>query len=223
MELALLLATNVNFWIAKLETMPEAIHIATIQNLNGYDQLNEKERQALCMRKDRRDFGFMVVVANANLTGTINPNGAVTTFYFQYGLTAAYGSYSTTNTAATNAILAVTNLISNLSPNTTYHFRLLANNSVGTNAGVDLTFTTLAQAVNFKLSGAVQLPGGAFQFSFTNFSGLSFTVRGTTNLALPFTNWTVLGAPVESPPGQYQFTDPQAMNKATRFYRVSSP
>ena len=67
------------------------------------------------------------------------------------------------------------------------------------------------------------LQGGAFQLSFTNLDGLSFTVLATTNLALPLTNWTVLGTPVESPPGQYQFTDPQATNKATRFYRVSSP
>jgi hypothetical protein len=64
---------------------------------------------------------------------------------------------------------------------------------------------------------------GEFQFSFTNFSGLSFTVLGTTNLALPFTNWTVLGAPVEAPPDQYQFTDPQATNVVTGYYSMRSP
>jgi hypothetical protein len=54
-------------------------------------------------------------------------------------------------------------------------------------------------------------------------AGLGFTVLATTNLALPLSNWTVLGAPVEGPSGQYQFTDTQATNTAIRFYRVSSP
>jgi len=77
--------------------------------------------------------------------------------------------------------------------------------------------------VAFRLSGSSQLSGGAFQLSFTNLSGLGFTVLGSTNVALPVAQWTVLGAPVENPPGRYQFTDPQATNKATRFYRVRSP
>jgi hypothetical protein len=69
----------------------------------------------------------------------------------------------------------------------------------------------------------MHLPGGAFQISFTNLSGLGFTVLATTNLALPLSNWTVLGAPTEAPPGQYQFTDAQATNNPQRFYRVRSP
>jgi hypothetical protein len=73
------------------------------------------------------------------------------------------------------------------------------------------------------MSGAVILPGGAFQLSFTNLNGLGFTVLGTTNLALPLTNWTVLGAATEAPPGQYRFTDPHATNSPAKFYRVTSP
>ena len=46
---------------------------------------------------------------------------------------------------------------------------------------------------------------------------------GTTNLSLPLSNWTVLGAPAENPAGQFQFTDSQATNGAPRFYRVRSP
>jgi len=165
-----------------------------------------------------------VTSSNATLNGTINPNGAATTVYFRYGLTTNYGNYSATNTlAATNVTLSVTNLISSLTPGTTYHFELVAGNSAGTNAGADMLFTTLASAVSFNLNGEVVLPGGAFQFGFTNTSGLGFTVLATTNLSLPLTNWTVLGAPVEGPPGHYQFTDPQATNSPTRFYRVRSP
>jgi len=166
-----------------------------------------------------------VTSTNATLNGTVNPNGGATSAYFQYGLTTNYGSYSATNTlAATNVTLSVSNLVSSLTSGATYHFQLVAGNSAGNSAGADMQFTTTsAQAVNFSLNGAVTLPGGAFQFSFTNLSGLSFTVLGTTNLAFPLTNWTVLGTPVEGPPGYYQFTDPQATNSANQFYRVSSP
>jgi hypothetical protein len=167
-----------------------------------------------------------ITSTNASLNGMVNPNGAATTAYFRFGLTTNYDSYSATNAlAATNVTLAVSNLVSGLTPGTTYHFQLVAGNSLGTNAGADMLFTTpsSAQALDFSLNGAVKLPGGEFQFSFTNLSGLSFTVLATTDLALPSTNWTALGAPVESAPGQYQFTDAQATNTAIRFYRVSAP
>ncbi len=66
---------------------------------------------------------------------------------------------------------------------------------------------------------------GVLSFSFTNISGASFTVFGTTNIALPFNTWSNLGPAVESPSGSghYQFTDPQTTNYARRYYRVRSP
>jgi hypothetical protein len=67
------------------------------------------------------------------------------------------------------------------------------------------------------------LSNGSFQFAFTNRVGALFGVLATTNPALPFTNWTVLGGVTEVSPGQFQFTDPQAPNGAQRFYRVRSP
>jgi hypothetical protein len=50
---------------------------------------------------------------------------------------------------------------------------------------------------------------------------LAFTVYGTTNLTLPFTNWTPLGAATEISPGQFQFTDTTTGNMY-RFYHVTS-
>ena len=73
------------------------------------------------------------------------------------------------------------------------------------------------------LTNSTLLPGGAFQFGFTNVPGLSFTAFATTNVSLPLTNWTRLGAATEVAPGQFQFTDPQATNDSQRFYRVRSP
>jgi len=64
-------------------------------------------------------------------------------------------------------------------------------------------------------------PDGAFQFGFTNTPGLGFNVYGTTNLTLPFSNWTQLGAATEITPGQFQFTDNSNASQE-RFYRVTS-
>ena len=67
-------------------------------------------------------------------------------------------------------------------------------------------------------------PNQGFTFSFTSGTGGSgsFTVWGTTNIALPFNQWNDLGHPVETPPGTYNFTDSNATNSGG-FYRVSSP
>ena len=80
-----------------------------------------------------------------------------------------------------------------------------------------------------QLIGATWLASGAggFQFGFTNYPGLNttFSVWASTNLALPFSQWSRLGAVTDAPAGsgRYQFTDPQATNSVQRFYRVSSP
>ena len=73
------------------------------------------------------------------------------------------------------------------------------------------------------LTNPTKLADGTFQFSFTNAPGAPFTVFGTTNPALAFSNWTTLPGLTEAPPGQFQFTDSQATNILRRFYRVSSP
>jgi hypothetical protein len=65
--------------------------------------------------------------------------------------------------------------------------------------------------------------GGTFQFGFTNAAHLDFTALTSTNLALPLTNWSILGNASEISPGQYQFTDASATNAPQRFYRVVSP
>lgn len=73
------------------------------------------------------------------------------------------------------------------------------------------------------LNHAAHLRDGAFRLGFTDQPGACFTVLASTNLALPLENWAPLGAPVESPAGQYQFDDLQATNHPQRFYRIQSP
>jgi hypothetical protein len=73
------------------------------------------------------------------------------------------------------------------------------------------------------LNNPVMLPGGAFQFDFTNTPGAIFSVSATANISLPLSDWTTLNTVTETSPGQFQFTDSSASNGGQRFYCVHSP
>jgi WD40 repeat protein len=78
-------------------------------------------------------------------------------------------------------------------------------------------------ATMIRIINPTRLPGGAFQFGFTNTPGAGFTALATTNLSLSSSNWRVIGSIPEISPGVFQFADPQATNSPRRFYRVRSP
>jgi len=84
-----------------------------------------------------------VAANSATLNGTVNPQGAATTYYFQYGLTTAYGSSTPgTSAGAGSSVVAVNVPVPNLTPQSTYHFRIVAVNAGGTSYGAARTFTT---------------------------------------------------------------------------------
>jgi len=62
------------------------------------------------------------------------------------------------------------------------------------------------------ITNVAKVPGGAFQFAFTNTPGMRFEAFATTNISIPFTNWASLGAVPEISAGQYHLTDFQATN-----------
>ena len=76
-----------------------------------------------------------------------------------------------------------------------------------------------------KLKNVARLGNGSVSFALTNYSDMSFTVLASTNVALPFNQWSNLGTAVESPlgSGQYPFTDLQATNYSRRYYGVATP
>ena len=81
---------------------------------------------------------------NAALNGTLAAGGS-SKAYFQYGTTATYGaSTSTQNVGASGSPSSLVAVIEGLAPGTTYHFRLVAENSGGVTYGDDQTFTTAA-------------------------------------------------------------------------------
>ena len=88
-----------------------------------------------------------VTSTGATLNGTVNPEGADTTYQFQYGTSTSYGSVTPASPASagsgTGTISESANL-SGLSASTTYDYRLVATNATGTTDGGNQTFTTPA-------------------------------------------------------------------------------
>ena len=85
---------------------------------------------------------------SAVLNGSVNPAGFPTTYHFDWGLTSSYGSRlplgADEPAGATRLVNIYRYRLSGLSPDTTYHYRIVAENSLGFSEGADRTFTTNA-------------------------------------------------------------------------------
>jgi hypothetical protein len=159
-----------------------------------------------------------VTPGGATLNASVNPGGAATTWYFEYGPTTGHGSYTATNTLpAGTSTVAVNAPLTDLASGTPYHYQLVASNVAGSHTGGDALFTTVTVPPP-QLAAPTVLGDGTVQFVFTSTPGASFTVLGTADPALPLSGWTVLGPVAEIAPGEYQFIDLQATNNALQFY-----
>jgi RHS repeat-associated protein len=81
---------------------------------------------------------------SATVNSLVNPRGVSTVAYFQYGTTTSYGSVSLVSSAMIGTgNQSFNRAISGLSPNTLYHARVVATNTLGQlGQGNDITFTT---------------------------------------------------------------------------------
>jgi hypothetical protein len=124
--------------------------------------------------------------SSASLSGTVNPGGAETTYRFAYidqpgyeaalaeGASDPYADGRSTTAAGAGQSFTVQPAgpvtIEELHPGTTYHYALLATNSVGTTVGPDQAFTTAAPTPPIALTGE---PSGVTQ--------LAATINGTVD------------------------------------------
>jgi hypothetical protein len=91
----------------------------------------------------------------ATLNGVVNPNGAETKYWFEYGTTTSYGK-KTTEVSVGSGItnLEESQAITGLAVGALYHFRIVAKNSVGTSDGSDQRFATTEKEALPELGGA---------------------------------------------------------------------
>ena len=91
---------------------------------------------------------------SATLTGLVNPNNLPTTYYFQWGETESYGNQVPLPAGSAGEGFGegtVTARIEGLNPQTTYHYRVVADNGLEVSpgqteaVGADVSFTTRAE------------------------------------------------------------------------------
>jgi hypothetical protein len=99
-----------------------------------------------------------VTATSATLRAKVNPNTAQTTYRFEYGLEDCAASACASvpvggaEIATGHRPVQVQQDILGLKPGTTYHYRVVAENSFGVTEGPDRTLTTQVAALGFQLS-----------------------------------------------------------------------
>ncbi len=136
----------------------------------------------------------------ARFQGIANPQGGTTFVRFEYGLTSSYGSSTPgrgigSGTDPATVIQAATGL----QPGTTYHFRLVASNSLGTSYGEDRTFDTAFPAPLATTGNATPLTASSVRLAGTvkarGANALAFFEYGTDGITFP-NRVAVTGGPV---------------------------
>jgi len=85
-----------------------------------------------------------VTAVGARLAASVDPNGRATTYHFEYGTSTSYGKRTAEAGAGSGqSARSVSATISGLTPNTRYHFRVVASNDSGVTRGRDRSFVTL--------------------------------------------------------------------------------
>jgi hypothetical protein len=169
-----------------------------------------------------------VLASSALLTGVVYPNGAETSYYFQYGPTTAYGTQTPTvslGNAGGASKVKVGRAVTGLQQGVTYHFRIVASESapeVRTLLGRDHIFTVKGTALKFsvaKLQSTIY--GSAFIVS-GSLTGLGSANHKIALGASPFPYleaFTPIGAPsVTSAAGGFSFRVSNAL--ASTQFRV---
>ncbi len=110
----------------------------------------------------------------AILNGVVSANSLNTTVRFEYGLTTAYGSVINYNTPVTQDNDTIRVNITGLTSNTIYHYRIIAENELGTVYGRDTSFRTVLTG---KTGTVTDRDGNTY-----NTLGIGYQEWTTTNL-----------------------------------------
>lgn len=137
-------------------TSPEGISLDVI----GYDLVN-----AIVTTNGATN----ITSSSARLNGTVNPNGQTITVHFEYGTTISYGSTTANSVHSGNTTQSISAIIAGLTPNTTYHFRLVGTSNGIIRYGQDRTFRT------FRPTG----PPVAVTSAATNIASFSARLNGS--------------------------------------------
>jgi hypothetical protein len=127
-----------------------------------------------------------VTETGATLSGTVNPNGSETKYYWEYGPTTAYGSKTPEESAGSgSSTVEKSKSVTGLTGGTTYHFRMVAVNSGGTSRGSDKTFGTTTNTGAQLAAMAVLDPFNGKAAAGSNFFSTDWTALGWAGGSTP--------------------------------------
>jgi len=122
-----------------------------------------------------------VTGTTATLNGTIDPGGVPATYHFEYGLDTNYGTTTPgTSAGSGSGTVPASAVLSGLTPNQTYHYRVVGSNAGGSIFGDDRSFSTDAIAPT--------IVGAPFA---TSMAPTSARVHGVVNPNHTQTSWHV--------------------------------
>ncbi|HEX9000302.1 MAG TPA: kelch repeat-containing protein, partial [Blastocatellia bacterium] len=131
-----------------------------------------------------------VTTTTATLNGTVNPNGADTSYYFEWGTETTLAGANRTNTrnaGAGSSAQAVSETINGLALGQTYYFRLVATNGGGVNQGTTLSFMMPALCPTISgLTPNTAAIGETIAINGTNLDGVT-SIRFAGNVSAIFT------------------------------------
>jgi phosphodiesterase/alkaline phosphatase D-like protein len=114
--------------------------------------------------------------STAAVTGTVNPNGAATSYWFEYGETTALGNRTAVQSiGAGYGAISAPGYITGLKANTFYYFRLSAKNQFATVNGATYTFQTN------NIAPGPTVPPVVTTKSATNIARTTATINGQVN------------------------------------------
>jgi hypothetical protein len=130
---------------------------------------------------------------DANLMASIATGSNSTALYFEWGVDTNYGHQTQPIILQDANASSITNLITGLTPYTTYHFQAVASNVFGTVLGGDVSFTTVPRFVQVGTNtdwSALVLSGDGRELAAT----LNGIVYVSTNLGVTFMPTTGTGS-----------------------------
>ena len=121
----------------------------------------------------------------ATLNGTVDALGTETTYRFEYGTTTSYGTSVPVPDASAGSSTSereVSQTITGLESETTYHYRLVASDGAGAAYGEDRSFTTApASVTGVAPDSGPAAGGGAVTITGTDFAGVTAVKFGSVD------------------------------------------
>lgn len=130
----------IGYYISKDKTVVEnnIIETPVVTNQNTPTKTNTPDAPIVTTNSENNTSN-----STATVTGRVNPNGASTAYWFEYGETSAFGNQSTKQDIGSGYFSTpATGFISGLKANTVYYYRLSAKNRFSTVNGTMYTLKT---------------------------------------------------------------------------------